>query len=186
MSNDTDTQTRQSWELARGFSKLLLPAPPQLKDANELLWKAHLQMSATGKPIAARDFSAVLKRVQPIAKLTTPIYFAAATMFPDQIQQMEEDDTLTALLQILQPGLFSTIITLVYLHRRLNKIIKEIESPRMLELWRPSPKRWFLTWRSAIPWARSSKGLAAPRDFYRGRPLPGVSFNARHGPPILR
>jgi hypothetical protein len=51
------------------------------------------------------------------------------------MQHLQEDDTLKALLQLLQPGLFASILTTVYLHRRLNKIVTEIENPRMTELW---------------------------------------------------
>lgn len=109
--------------MARRHAAFLSPIPPSVSFAVQALWKNHGEALVPGEivEINAESFAAI-RRVDKSAKLKTPIYFAATSLFPGRVAEMAEDDTSKALLEILRPGLFASFLGLIYLHRRLNRI----------------------------------------------------------------
>ena len=109
--------------MARRHAAFLSPIPPSVSIAIQALWKNHKEALVPGEEIQVNQESYMaIRRVDKSAKLKTPIYFAATSLFPDRIQSMTEDDTSKALLDILRPGLFASLLGLIYFHRRLNRI----------------------------------------------------------------
>lgn len=119
----SDLNAEESWSMARRHAAFLSPIPPSVSIAVQALWKNHNEALVPGEQvqISAESYAAI-RRVDKSAKLKTPIYFAATSLFPDRIQATTEDDTSKALLEILGPGLFASLLGLIYFHRRLNRI----------------------------------------------------------------
>jgi len=118
-----DVNSPESWAIARSYASLLSPVPYSVQSAVAALWAEHnRQMENPGSPISPSVFSA-LRLFEKSTKLKIPIYFAATTLYPDRVAEIQEDDTAKALLKILGPGLFAAFLALVFLHRRLNKIM---------------------------------------------------------------
>ncbi|MCB0355026.1 MAG: hypothetical protein KDD64_15950, partial [Bdellovibrionales bacterium] len=61
------------------------------------------------------------------AILKAPLFFAAQTLYPERFEAITEDEMGKAMVQILRPGLFSSFLSLVYAHRRFNKIVPHQE-----------------------------------------------------------
>jgi len=116
-----------SWVQARAFANLLNPIPPAVVRAIQTLWANHLDNLTLGSATISPQSVIALKAVDKSSKLRTPLYFAAASLYPDQMETIQEDDTTVALLRVLGPGFFATLLGLVYLHRRLNKICRNAE-----------------------------------------------------------
>lgn len=119
----SDLNTEESWSMARRHAAFLSPIPPSVSIAVQALWKNHNEALVPGEEVEISPESYMaIRRVDKSAKLKTPIYFAATSLFPDRLQAITEDDTSKALLEILRPGLFASLLGLIYFHRRLNRI----------------------------------------------------------------
>ncbi|MBN8550314.1 MAG: hypothetical protein J0M12_13435 [Deltaproteobacteria bacterium] len=118
-----DLNSEESWSMARRHAAFLSPIPPSVSVAVQALWKNHNEALVPGDEVKISPESYMaIRRVDKSAKLKTPIYFAAMSLFPDRVRTMTEDDTSKALLEILGPGLFASFLGLIYCHRRLNRI----------------------------------------------------------------
>ncbi|MBX7143117.1 MAG: hypothetical protein K1X79_01565 [Oligoflexia bacterium] len=114
--------------MARRHAAFLSPIPSSVSLAVHALWNNHCNGKRTDGVLEIwPDSFTALRRVDRTAKLKTPIYFAAQTLFPDAFDSMQEDDTSDALLRILGPGLFATFLAMVYMQRRLNKVCEATE-----------------------------------------------------------
>lgn len=118
-----DPNSEESWQMARRHSAFLSPIPPSVLYAIQALWKNHCEALVPGEQVGISQESLLaIRRVDKTAKLKAPIYFAATALYPERFQNLKEDDTSSALLEILRPGLFASLLGMVYLHRRLNRI----------------------------------------------------------------
>lgn len=118
-----DLHSEESWAMARRHAAFLSPIPPSVSYAIQTLWKNHGEALVPGEEVAiSQESYMAIRRVDRSAKLKTPIYFAATSLFPEKVEALSEDDTSAALLEIFGPGLFASFLALVYLHRRLNRI----------------------------------------------------------------
>jgi hypothetical protein len=129
MSNTpADLGSEESWAMARRHAAFLSPIPPSVSSAVQVLWKNHSEALIPGEDVQISPESYMaIRRVDRSAKLKTPIYFAATSLFPMRFENLKEDDTSKALLEILRPGLFAPLLALIYLHRRLNRICQAPE-----------------------------------------------------------
>lgn len=120
---DVDIDSEDSWAQASELANGLAPVPPQISTAIQTLWANHVENRQRGvAEIKWASFNS-LKMLERSSMLKTPMYFAASELFPDRFK-LQEDDTIKALLTVLEPGLFAAILGLVYCHRRLNKLCK--------------------------------------------------------------
>ncbi|NDC37096.1 MAG: hypothetical protein EBZ48_03480 [Proteobacteria bacterium] len=120
--NTLDPNKEECWNNARRLAHLLFPIPPSISQAIQLLWNDHLLARETGVPKVRMVTLNALRLVERSGKLRAPIYFAATSLYPEKLASTTEDDVGKALVDILGPGLFASLLALVYLHRRLNKI----------------------------------------------------------------
>jgi hypothetical protein len=121
VENTMDSET--SWVRARQFANLLNPIPFSVSNAIQTLWANHVENVALGSKSVWDQSLIVVRQIDKSVKLKTPIYFAALALQPDDFETNTEDDASKALVQILGPGLFASLLGLVYLHRRCNKIL---------------------------------------------------------------
>lgn len=127
----------ESWSSARRYASLLGPIPSSVKTAVRKLWADHETTLAMGhEEISSGSFSAI-RLIDKSAVLKTPLYFAAQSLYPEKFEAIVEDDGTKAVLRVLGPGLFASLLTLVYLHRRFNKICSQ-------EAWQPLSKEFVL------------------------------------------
>ena len=119
---EVDIDSPESWSIARQYSTLLSPIPASVCDCIHSLWTTHSDNLKSGAAGYTDKNVDAIKRVDKSAKLKTPLYFAASSLFPERFQDLQEDDSSKALLQILGPGLFATFLGLVYVHRRISKL----------------------------------------------------------------
>lgn len=120
----TDFNSPESWAIARTYSSLLSPVPYSVASGVAALWAEHnRQLDNPGSPIGSSVFSA-LRLFSQSTKLKLPIYFAATTLYPEKVAELQEDDSVKSMLHLLGPGLFAGFLSLVFLHRRLNKIME--------------------------------------------------------------
>jgi hypothetical protein len=118
-----DLNSSESWSIARSYASLLSPVPYSVASGVAALWAEHVRQRETpGSPTSPSVFSA-LRLFEKSTKLKLPIYFAATTLYPERVGEIKEDDTAKAMFQILGPGLFAAFLSLIFLHRRLNKIM---------------------------------------------------------------
>lgn len=117
---DIDGET--SWTVARSYAALLNPIPSIISNAVQLLWGDHMLQRQSGKLLLRATTLAQLRMIEKSGKLKAPVYFAALALYPDQFTKVAEDDVIKALVNVMGPGMLSVILSLVYLHRRLNKI----------------------------------------------------------------
>ncbi len=119
-----DYNSPESWAIARTYSTLLTPVPYSVASGVAALWAEHSrQQENPGSPISPSVYSA-LRLFAQSTKLKLPIYFAATTLYPEKVSELQEDDAVKSMLHILGPGLFAAFLSLVFLHRRLNKIME--------------------------------------------------------------
>ncbi|MDC0357481.1 hypothetical protein OAO01_01600 [Oligoflexia bacterium] len=123
-SPSIDYYSSQSVDAARRYAGLLTPIPPSVSGATKILWNGYQDSLVLSQFKMSPRSLRIVKRVEKSAILKTPIYFAAMSLFPKKFEELQEDDATVALVEILGPGLFASLLALIYLHRRLNKICK--------------------------------------------------------------
>lgn len=117
----------KSWDYAKRYANLLGPVPPRLSSGIKQLRQAHIKGTSheaqeNDPELGAISFTAV-KMIDQTPSLKTPLYFAASALFPVEFKKAQ-DNTSQALLNVLGPGLFSALLSITYLYRRLGKLQK--------------------------------------------------------------
>lgn len=126
-SESKDINNAESWSFARRYATLLGPIPSSVSGAIKTLWAAHEESLSSGELEITSRLVMAVKRVDRSAVLKTPLYFAAQKLFPEKFSETVEDDTSKALLHILGPGMFASLLGLIYMHRRYNKVTPKEE-----------------------------------------------------------
>jgi hypothetical protein len=90
------------------------------------LWKAHKAARPSEAPTISEDVLDAVKLIERSSILRVPIYFAASSLYPERFEANTDDDIGRAVVGILRPGLFAVVLTLLYYHRRLKKILPEV------------------------------------------------------------
>ncbi len=124
MSEDVtiDMNDPGSWEIAKRYAGLLGPVPSNVSQSIKILWEDHLLSQKKEEVcISSRSFSAV-KRIEKSSVLKMPLFFAAQALYKERLTEITEDDMSRALVRVLHPGLFASLLGLIYMHRRYNKI----------------------------------------------------------------
>ncbi|MCB0333104.1 MAG: hypothetical protein KDD55_06365 [Bdellovibrionales bacterium] len=117
-----DVNDPDSWDVAKRYAGLLGPVPTSVSQSIKILWEDHLLSQKKGEVcISSRSFSAV-KRIEKSSVLKMPLFFAAQALYRDRLHDITEDDMSRALVRVLHPGLFASLLGLIYMHRRYNKI----------------------------------------------------------------
>lgn len=112
----------KAWDNARRYASLLDPIPSSVSGAIKELWSNYEDSLVLSQFKMSERSLRYIKRVEKSAILITPLYFAATALFPEQFEELKEDNATVALSEILGPGLFASLLALVYMHRRLNKL----------------------------------------------------------------
>lgn len=137
MSEHDLLNTANSWSIAQQYLKLLGPIPSSIGNAVKNLWQDHLLSTEKNEVQISFASNSALRLIDKSSVLKMPLYFAAQALFPDRFSQIKEDDATKALVKILHPGLFASFLSLVYLHRRYNKICNA-------EIWSDLSKEYVL------------------------------------------
>lgn len=121
MSSEERYNSAESWDYAARYADILRTMPERLQTAVRELRKNQPE-SGDGLegPVSYTSLSAV-KIIYRAARFKVPIYFAASQLFPERFKAAE-DDTEKALLTVLGPKLFATLLSLVWYRRRLAKL----------------------------------------------------------------
>jgi hypothetical protein len=90
------------------------------------LWKAHKAARPNEAPTISEEVLGAVKLIERSSILRVPIYFAASSLYPERFEANTDDDIGRAVVGILRPGLFAVVLTLLYYHRRLKKILPEV------------------------------------------------------------
>lgn len=116
-----------SWTRARSAAKLIGPTPPILQDTIPVLWNNHLCNLRDGNDSVYNESIVAAAKLEKSAKLRAPLYFAGFTLFPEQFRQCRQENASQALLEVLRPGLLATLVSMVYFHRRVNRLCERPE-----------------------------------------------------------
>lgn len=122
-----DIDDPEAWSNAQKLADLLAPVPSPIFTAVVGLWKEHLQCIELNHFTVSRAAYRLAKPIGRFSKLKTPLYFAALKLFPNEMKDMTEDDATKAVLSVLGPGLFAVLLSFIYYHRRLNKLLENKE-----------------------------------------------------------
>ncbi|MCB0339859.1 MAG: hypothetical protein KDD53_09655 [Bdellovibrionales bacterium] len=117
---DIDINSDRSWQISMKYASLLAPFPPQLGIAFKKLRANGLENVASGTDSISSGSISAVRLIDKTPTLKTPLYFAASSLYPDRFSQAE-DDTSKALLRVLGPGLFSSLLAVTFLYRRVTK-----------------------------------------------------------------
>jgi hypothetical protein len=120
--SELDVNAPESWAVARRLCSHLGPIPSSVGNVVKSLWKDHLVSQETGKVEISKSSNSTIRLVDKSSVLKMPLFFAAQSLYADRFEGIQEDDTSRALIRILHPGLFASLLSLLYLHRRFNKI----------------------------------------------------------------
>jgi hypothetical protein len=115
-----------TWETARGFAHHIGPMPSRYHEVMRTLWKAHKAVKPNEAPSISEEVLDAVKLIERSSILRVPIYFAASSLYPERFEANTDDDIGRAVVSILRPGLFAVVLTLLYYHRRLKKILPEV------------------------------------------------------------
>ncbi len=126
-----------SWTKARSILKAMGPVPSSVGNTVKCLWKDHLASVESNTIEISFSSKSAVRLVDKSSVLKMPLYFAAQDLYPERFSEVQEDEASTALIRILNPGLFAAFLSLVYLHRRFNKICP-------MELWEELSKEYVL------------------------------------------
>ncbi|MCI5066625.1 hypothetical protein MRY87_12960 [bacterium] len=117
-----DYNAPSSWSAAQRSARLLGPLPSSVGNVVKSLWKDHLSALETGEVQISHTSNSAVRLVDKSSVLKMPLYFAAQELHPERFATVNEDDTSRALIKILEPGLFAALLSLLYMHRRFNKM----------------------------------------------------------------
>jgi len=121
--NENSMDNETSWVRARQFANLLNPIPFSVYISIQTLWANYIDNLSNGVNKITDQSLLVVRQFDRGSKIKTPICLAAIALQPDEVEKNTKEDTSEALLQILGPGLFASLLGLVYIHRRYNKIL---------------------------------------------------------------
>ncbi len=124
-----------TWKIARKQADLLNPIPSVIGNAVQALWQNHLENQVTQLDDISKRSRESLKLFDRSDKLKAPLFQAAISLYPKKMEELKDDHSAKALLQVLQPGLFSVLLGLVFFHRRLAKISTSFQND-----WEPLSK----------------------------------------------
>lgn len=114
-------ESAESWRTAKNYAFILDTLPPDLLQAIGILHKNHLDnLEKSTNVISSESFKSILM-IDKTASLKIPLHVAASTLFEDK-HKNSEDDTVHSILSVLEPGLFASLVSIVYLFRRANKL----------------------------------------------------------------
>ncbi|RMG40824.1 MAG: hypothetical protein D6719_09890 [Candidatus Dadabacteria bacterium] len=116
----TDIDSESSWEIALRYSRLITTIPDTIAFAIKALRRNHVELLSGGTDRIEPSSFAAVRLLDSIKSLKTPLFFAAARLYPERFKTAE-DDTSRALLKVLGPGLFSSLLTVIYFYRRIQK-----------------------------------------------------------------
>jgi hypothetical protein len=121
-TKDIDINSPDSWTVAKRYAGLLGPVPSSVNHSVKTLWEDHLLSQAKGEVLISSKAFSVVKRIEKSGVLKMPLFFAAQALYKERLSDIREDDMSRALVRVLHPGLFASLLGLVYMHRRFNKI----------------------------------------------------------------
>src|SRR5690606_6103682 len=109
------------------YAQTLSPIPSSVSLPIAALWRNHTENRDSGTGSISDASYSALKRMEKAAKLTTPLISAASALYPEKVSAVPGSDSLRRLVDALGPGLFASLLGLLYCHRRLNKICTPAE-----------------------------------------------------------
>ena len=189
-----DFNSEESWATTRRYTSFLMPIPPSISYVLQLLRADYLASLQTGTVRVQSTTLSALHMIEISAKLKAPIYFAATELYPDRVDVLQEDDTVKALCDVLGPGLLGSVLALVYLHRRINKICADPQWETLSKEMVLNMELGFLVG-SAVPKLGAADGvlaggiryamlapflIATPEYFKRYRNLKHRRFDLQH------
>jgi hypothetical protein len=127
MSDNIDFNSAESWANAQRYLTLLGPIPSSINSAVKNLWKDHCASIVNGDTKISFGTYSSLRMIDKSSVLKMPLYFAAQSLYAERFNDINEDDATKATVQILGPGLYAALLSLVYMHRRFNKVCDQIE-----------------------------------------------------------
>lgn len=116
-----DIDSERSWDLAKRYANQINPVPFQISMAIKAMRKIHDDSAGAEVKTVPQEAVTAIKLIDKTPNLKTPLYFAASILFPDRFKHAE-DDASRALLQVLQPGFFGSLLALIYMYRRIGKL----------------------------------------------------------------
>lgn len=114
-------EDEQSWRTAKNYAFILEPVPSRLSQAITILEKNHLENLLTGQNLVSAESLKSIGLIDKTASLKIPLYFAASKLYPEKFKAAE-DDTIKAIISVLEPGLFAALVATIFLFRRVNKL----------------------------------------------------------------
>ncbi len=122
MSKSIDVDSQESWQKAMKIAQRLFVMPQRVLLPIRLLWRQYL-LSGRNEGVQEVDPAAYasVRLIDNTVSFKAPLYFAASQLRTDKFS-VAEDDTSKALLKTLGPGLFSVLLSLVWLYRRAAKL----------------------------------------------------------------
>ena len=113
LNNDEGT-----WEIAGQYAGLVKTLPDRVSYLLKVLREEHI---AGNEAVSDRCLNYV-REIDKLKPLKVPIYFGASHLVPDKFNA-SEDDTSKALLAVLGPGMFFSLLITVWFYRRLGKLV---------------------------------------------------------------
>lgn len=113
-------ETEESWNLANEYAGRVRSMPERLTHLLKVLRRSHIKAEESADDTISAECNLYIKGIDRFQSMKIPLYFAASQLFPQEFKDVE-DDTSKALLNILKPGLFGSLLTLVWYYRRAYK-----------------------------------------------------------------
>ena len=108
--------TAHAWAEAQDIADLILPVPFRVKWVISRVWTNDFEEDALVDP----DLLSALDQIKDNPKLVNPLYVAASELYPDKVKELQGMPRRHIALIALGRQLFSVLLTVVYLHRRLR------------------------------------------------------------------
>ncbi|MCB9030020.1 MAG: hypothetical protein H6619_03140 [Deltaproteobacteria bacterium] len=129
-SGALDLYKQSSWDRARRYARVFGPVPGVISYAIKVLRQNHFDNLQNGTQSIDPESISAIKLIDLADTLKNPLYFGAASLFPEEFGK-SKDDRAATLLQILTPGVFAALLLLTYILRRAqfatdNKGLKDV------------------------------------------------------------
>jgi hypothetical protein len=135
--SNINLNAEESWTNSRSYARYFEPIPSAVGIAVQTTWRNFVENEASGENEVSPESQESLRRMDRSSKLKTPLYFAAGALYPEKVSATREDEASKAVVEVLGPGLFATLLALVYLHKRSAKILEKTD-------WESLSKEWIL------------------------------------------
>ena len=142
--------SEESWQLAHNFAYNFKVLPERLSHVLRVLRKEYATKDEEAD--ISENCYMYMSGIDRFPALKVPLYFAASHLFPVRFKEAE-DDTSKAILKVLEPGMFSSLLVIFWFYRRIAKGV------------------------DSSLWSEYSKGIMLDMElgYALGESLPGIS-----------